>query len=54
MDHANLMDIVGPVSLVLNAIVVYLQAKQTAAIAELKVYMFENFVHKTGKEKFNG
>lgn len=43
--------LVALASLALNVLVVILQAKQAAAVAELKVYMHENFIK---KDRTNG
>lgn len=37
---------IGAISVLLNLVVLIMQAKQSAATAELKVYMHENFVRK--------
>jgi hypothetical protein len=46
MDSINGFGGMAALSLMLNIVVVILQAKQSAAVAELKVYMHENFTPK--------
>jgi hypothetical protein len=46
METLNGIGGVGALSLLMNILVVILQAKQSAAVAELKVYMHENFTPK--------